>query len=523
MLVGEEGLEPSLSCENQILSLARLPIPPLAQRFNYTILLQSDRKNAHEKADGSCYNRDMKIAILGLGREGSSAKKYFEEQMPTAEIEVFDPITPAEIATRDWSEFDLVMRSPSLSPPGCGLAASTYPQRDQWQTSNFSSVTRYFFAHCPAPILGVTGTKGKGTTCSLAAAILERIVAPAGRKVFVVGNIGIPALDKMPQITERDLVVFELSSFQLWDLTVSPHVAVVLGIEPDHLNVHRDFAEYVEAKSQIVRHQKPGDICVYNAKNAESRRLAELTPGEKRAFPVAMMPQLEKALASLKLLGEHNRHNAEAALLAAAGMLGLSLDELLEQHFDAVRAGLANFEGLPHRLELVKSWQGVDFYDSSYSTDATAMQAALGSFTRPVILILGGHDKTANADFAEIREILQAAKNLKQVILVGESGEALGAESPELGTVIDRAQFDAAPDEREVAVGSTGTPAADAGLGRQVLTAAVQTALQGAAPGDVILLSPAAASFDMFKDASQRGEVFQEVVQALTSEGETDD
>ena len=482
MLVGEEGLEPSLSCENQILSLARLPIPPLAQRFNYTILLQSDRKNTHEKTAGSCYNRDMKIAILGLGREGSSAKKYFEEQMPTAEIEVFDPITPAEIAARDWSEFDLVMRSPSLSPPGCGLAASTYPQRDQWQTSNFSSVTRYFFAHCPAPIL-----------------------------------------DKLPQITERDLVVFELSSFQLWDLTVSPHVAVMLGIEPDHLNVHRDFAEYVEAKSQIVRHQKPGDICVYNAENAESRRMAELTPGEKRAFPVTMTPQIEEALASLKLLGEHNRHNAEAALLAAAGMLGLSLDELLKQHFDAVRAGLANFEGLPHRLELVKSWQGVDFYDSSYSTDATAMQAALGSFTRPVILILGGHDKTANADFAEIREILRAAKNLKQVILVGESGEALGAESPELGTVIDRAQFDAAPDEREVAVGSTGTPAADAGLGRQVLTAAVQTALQAADSGDVILLSPAAASFDMFKDASQRGEVFQEVVQALTSEGETDD
>ena len=310
-------------------------------------------------------------------------------------------------------------------------------------------------------------------------------------------------------------MVFELSSFQLWDLTVSPHVAVVLGIEPDHLNVHRDFAEYVEAKSQIIRHQKPGDICVYNAENAESRRLAELTPGEKRAFPVTMTPQLEEALASLKLLGEHNRHNAEAALLAAAGMLDLSLEELLDQHFEAVREGLANFEGLPHRLELVKSWQGVDFYDSSYSTDATAMQAALGSFTRPVILILGGHDKTANADFAEIREILRAAKNLKQVILVGESGEALGAESPELG--------DAAPDEREVAVGSTGTPAADAGLGRQVLTAAVQTALQAADSGDVILLSPAAASFDMFKDASQRGEVFQEVVQALTSEGETDD
>ena len=437
----------------------------------------------------------MKIALLGLGVEGRSAQNYFAKQSPAPEITVFDPISPAEVAARDWSDFDLILRSPSLAPVGRGLAAKDYQIPANLAAYNFSSLTKYFFDHCPAPILGVTGTKGKGTTCSLAAAVLRQILAPQGRRVWLVGNIGNPALDDLPQIQPKDIVVFEMSSFQLWDLEKSPHVAVVLAIEPDHLNVHRDYAEYVLAKSQIVRHQTSQDTCVYNQTNADATKIAKLSAGTKLGFPLnKISPALSDALDSLQLLGAHNRDNAEAALLAVAAMLDLSLDELLTQHLPAIKAGLAEFKGLPHRLELVRELNQVKFYDSSYSTDATAMQAALASFTRPIILILGGHDKTHNTDFPEICHILQQCPHLKHVILMGESGNALAPQLPD-ATVIPMPK--------------------DANAGQAAMTQAVAAAWALAAPNDVILLSPAAASFDLFKNASERGDVFQAAVRAL--------
>ena len=479
----------------------------------------------------------MKIALLGLGVEGKSAQHYFTKQVPTPDITVFDPITPAEVAARDWSEYDLVLRSPSLPPVGQGLAAQNYSVPAKLTDYHFSSLTKYFFAHCPAPILGVTGTKGKGTTCSLAAAVLKEICKSSQRHVWLVGNIGQPALDDLPQIQAQDFVVFELSSFQLWDLEQSPHVAVVLGIEPDHLNVHRDYAEYVAAKSQIARHQSAQDFCIYNQTSADATAIAQLSPGQKIAFPTAEAPaQLAEALDALRLLGAHNRSNAEAALLAVASMLNLSLAELLEQHLPEVKAGLASFRGLPHRLEHVRTVNGVDFYDSSYSTDATAMQAALASFPkRSVVLILGGHDKTHNQDFATIQQILTSATNLKHLVLMGESGNALARKLSDLNlphTVIPLPASNTATSERDPngtnaanATSSTPSVAADPAGGTipsvaadptggtapgvAAMQQAVQAAWQHAEPGDVVLLSPAAASFDLYQNASDRGAVFQ--------------
>ena len=146
----------------------------------------------------------MKIAILGYGKEGKSAESYFQKQ--GHDIQIFDNFTPADISKEDFSSFDLVLRSPSLQPQ-----------------AGWSSMTRYFFDHCPCSIIGVTGTKGKGTTCSIIAAILETL----GHKVWLVGNIGTPALDVLDQIQPNDTVVYEMSSFQLWDLEKSPHLATV--------------------------------------------------------------------------------------------------------------------------------------------------------------------------------------------------------------------------------------------------------------------------------------------------------
>ena len=185
----------------------------------------------------------MKIAILGYGVEGKSVERFFSND-PNNSFKIFEKITKEEAASTDFSEFDLVFRTPSLHPE---------------PFSNWTSSTRYFFQHCPAPIIGVTGTKGKGTTCSFAAAILKAM----GKTVHFLGNVGIPSLDVLPEIKADDVVVYEMSSFQLWDLEKSPHISVVLRIEPDHLDVHDGFEDYVNAKSNIVAHQTADDYCIY--------------------------------------------------------------------------------------------------------------------------------------------------------------------------------------------------------------------------------------------------------------------
>lgn len=182
----------------------------------------------------------MEIAILGYGKEGQSAEKFFRAKHQNTTI--FKEFTSSELDETDFSKYGLVLRSPSVPP------------RKGW-----SSMTQYFFEHCPCPIIGVTGTKGKGTTSTLITALLKEL----GHKAWLVGNIGKPALDIIDEIKPNDIVVYEMSSFQLWDLTRSPHIAVVLGIEPDHLNVHKDFADYVGAKANITKHQAKQDCCIY--------------------------------------------------------------------------------------------------------------------------------------------------------------------------------------------------------------------------------------------------------------------
>ena len=194
----------------------------------------------------------MKIAILGYGKEGKAAEEYFARQ--GAEVEIIDHFTEADIDSFDPTGYDFVFRSPSVRP-----------------RAGFSSMTKYFFDHAAAPIIGVTGTKGKGTTCSLISAILTAL----GKKVFLVGNIGNPSINVLDELTPDDVVVYEMSSFQLWDLTKSPKVAVVLRIEADHLNVHYDFDDYVNAKGHIAEYQTPDDAIVYFGDNEWSVKIAE--------------------------------------------------------------------------------------------------------------------------------------------------------------------------------------------------------------------------------------------------------
>ena len=209
----------------------------------------------------------MRIALLGYGKEGQAAEKYFSKF--GAEFEILTDFDPKEIAKRDFSGFDLVLRSPSVHPfPGA------------------TSLTRYFFEKCPCPIIGVTATKGKGTTCSFIKSLLDAL----GEKAFLVGNIGEPAINALDDLTPDSVVVYEMSSFQLWDLERSPVVAVVGTIEPDHLNVHDGFDDYISAKANIGRHQSSSDTLVYFANNPDTKRIADQSPARKLTYPTADIP-----------------------------------------------------------------------------------------------------------------------------------------------------------------------------------------------------------------------------------------
>ncbi len=454
----------------------------------------------------------MKIAIAGYGVEGRSNYAYWntpenqlvivdEREIAAAELPIDANVITGEGAFGRLDSFDLVVRTASLPP------RSIVTDGKIW------SATNEFFAKCPAPIIGVTGTKGKGTTCSLIASILRA----AGKTVHLVGNIGVPALDVLPKISPEDFVVYELSSFQLWDLEKSPHIAVVLMIEPDHLDVHTDFAEYLDSKKNIRRHQSLRDTCLYHPTNKFSQQVAatpfdcllaedgeptcDLCGGDALDFAARYGVQEDDQVyvkdgyfcvqnrqicptSHLKLPGSHNLENACAAMSAVTE---LGLDVTDEQYAE----GLAAFTGLPHRLKFVAEKNGVKFYDDSISTTPGSAIVAMKAFESPKVIILGGHDK--GADYTELALELVKSTSLRGVVLVGSNAELIA-------TMLQQA-------------GLTGDKIINKGM--ISMAEVVKTAVTIAKPGDVVILSPAAASFDQYKSYSDRGEQFVAATSAL--------
>ena len=407
----------------------------------------------------------MKIALLGYGKEGKAAEKYFANKGAT--FDIFENFTPEEIQQKDFSPYDLVLRSPSVPP---------------LNLPNESTLTRYFFDHCPCPIIGVTATKGKGTTCSFIKSILDSL----DEKAYLIGNIGNPAIEILDQLTPDSVVVYEMSSFQLWDLQKSPHIAVIGHIEPDHLNVHKDYTDYTNAKANIGRYQTPEDFLIYLSKDPESTRLAQISPAYKITYPYEAPKDI---LAAVKLPGLHNQENALAAIAAVASCKNLSVDEFIKQYKPQIITGLSNFHGLPHRLEFIRELNNVKYYDDNFSTNPSSTKMAINAFpNNKIIAIIGGRDKTNYEDLPEIYEILNAT-NVSKIILLGESGHEL----------THRYQ-----DDRFIVAES---------LEEAVATA--QKEAEQLAPS-IAIMSPSAASFDMFKNAYDRGDQYQNLIKQLS-------
>jgi UDP-N-acetylmuramoylalanine--D-glutamate ligase len=352
---------------------------------------------------------------------------------------------------------DLLVKSPGV-PPAAPLAAAA---RERGLT--VWSEVELGFRLLANPILGVTGTNGKTTTSELLGAIFRA----AGKDVAVAGNVGRPLSGLDGALGEGAWIVCELSSFQLEDIDAfRPHIAVLLNLAPDHLDRHETLDDYRAAKLRIFENQTAEDVAVVP-------RGFDVIPGEARRIEFS----LEDALpAEPGIPGEHNRENAAAAT-AAARAAGIP--------DDAITAGLSSFEGVPHRLELVREVGGVRFVNDSKATNPEAAERALSAYPPGIRLTLGGSRKGIPFERLAKRA---AASGVAQAYLIGDSADEIA--------------------EALAAEGVRFTYSRD-------LPIAVQNAFRDADPGEVVLLSPACASYDQFHDFEERGERFRELVEAL--------
>lgn len=453
----------------------------------------------------------MNIAIVGFDRQGRSAYDYWNK--PGNTITICDQNTvevPDGVATQfgsdylnDLYSFDLIVRTPGLHPQQIVINNPEDPNILQKVTT----VTNEFFKVCPSKrTIGVTGTKGKGTTSTLIAKFLEA----AGHRVHLGGNIGIAPLELLKDnIKPDDWVVLELANFQLIDMQYSPHIAVCLMITPEHLDWHQDMYEYVQAKRQIFAHQTMHDIAVFKAGDNYSQEIADASPALQFGFDVPEPGAKPLDVTGAYVEGSHicfegekichvddvalpGRHNLQNVCAAITAVYPIIAQGQKHPH-DIIKSVLKSFASLPYRLQPVATIKGVTYVNDSLGTTPETAIAALQAFAAPKVMILGGSDKGVAFD-----ELAQAIvhDNVRHVVVIGLTG-------PAIASLIKR--YD--PQSK---IGLTV-------LGDKPMTDIVQACARVAKKGDVVLLSTACASFDMFKDYKDRGDQFNQAVQALAA------
>ena len=382
---------------------------------------------------------------------------------------------------------DVIFRTPGMRPDLPQLAAAVS------RGSVLTSEMEVFFEVCPCPKIAVTGSDGKTTTTTIIAELLKR----AGKTVHLGGNIGHPLLAETGKMKPEDVAVLELSSFQLMTMTHSPHIAVVTNLAPNHLDVHKDFQEYIDAKENIFTHQSAKDIAVFNADNPYTLEEASRAVGRARLF--SRKKELEDGVflrgdaviarhngeerqvmttADIKLPGVHNIENYMAAIAAVDGLVPDGI----------IRDFAREFGGVEHRIELIRTRNGVRWYNDSIASSPSRTIAGLNSFREKVILIAGGKDK--GISYEGLGPVIN--DHVKLLILCGATAgvirqsteQAPNYEGLEIVDVADYHQAVALADSR-------------------------------AQDGDVVILSPASTSFDRFANFMERGRVFKDIVNSL--------
>ena len=451
------------------------------------------------------YIKNRKTAIIGLGVSNIPLLDYLYSL--GAKITVFDNRTIDEIdkdlvdkiidkeiefsfGKNNLSKlvgYEIIFRSPTCRPDTKEL------EKESERGAVITSEIEMLMELCPGKVIGVTGSDGKTTTTSL----IYEIIKKQGYNCYLGGNIGIPLFSKIEEMQPEDIVVLELSSFQLMENSSSPDIAVITNISPNHLDIHKSYEEYIEAKKNIFKNQTENGIVVLNADNEITKQCAKAAKGKVVFFSKKQKlsegvildnevikvckDKLRKHLVNTKdlmLKGEHNYENACAAIAATLSLA--STDNQIEV--------IQNFKGVKHRLEFVKEIDGVKWYNDSIGTSPTRTIAGLNSFDEKIVLIAGGYDK--KLDYEPLaKPILDSVSAL---VLIGQTARKIKAavQAQDLGGKIEIIECD-------------------------TLKEAVDSAKEIAQKGEVVLFSPASASFDMYKNFEERGDKFKKIVNAL--------
>lgn len=379
--------------------------------------------------------------------------------------------------------FDIIFRSPSLLPSNPYLKEEE--SRGCYITTEVEEVIKY----APCKVIGITGSKGKTTTTTIVSKILENL----GYNVYVGGNIGTPLFTKIEQLKETDIVVLELSSFQLMGMRTSPDIAVITNISPDHLDIHGSYEEYINAKKYIFKNAKKNSILVLNSEDEIVKNFAHEFEGEVRYFGTnsnldtyylkenKIWNKEKEIIDTTKLIlkGEHNYINICAALSAIKDFI---------KDTSNLEAILKNIPSVPHRLEFVREIDGVKWYNDSASTTPDKCLGGLSAFSEKIVLIAGGSDK--NIPYTPLAK--PVTEKVSKLILFGQTKNKI---------------YDAVMEE----VKRTNNRSLKIYV-LDDLESAISVAKKVAVSGEVVLFSPASASFDMFKNAYQRGDIFKKLV-----------
>ena len=455
--------------------------------------------------------RNSRVVILGLARQGTALARFLVRA--GAEVTISDLRAEGELSDSlaelnglsiryvlGEHPLSLLDRADLLCLSGGVPLEAPIVVEAQRQDIPLSNDAQLFLERCPAPVIGITGSAGKTTTTAL----VGEMCRAAGFRTWVGGNIGNPLVADLDEIKPDDRVVMELSSFQLEIMRISPHVAAVLNITPNHLDRHGTMEAYIEAKRNIVAHQEPDDFALLGYDDANARALALETAAQLLWFSggaevdegafrtngelTLRMGGTDRTIcqaSEVRLRGRHNLLNVLAAC-ALAGVAGVELE--------VMRQVATTFTGVEHRLELVRELNDVCWYDDSIATAPERSLAALRSFEEPIVLLAGGRDKKLPWDeFA--RETVQ---RVRQLITFGEAGPMIARMVEEAQSAIRNSQFRLAGIRQA-----------------ETMEEAVEAAAWLAQPGDVVLLSPGGTSFDAFRDFAERGDRFKQLVREL--------